>query len=162
MRRSSWVVGAVFNVRQILAANPRTARMMQYNLSHVESQARAGAEAGAGAQAPANRPSQSRNLLAVPGYCSRSTPPPALATFNAVYEQVLIQVSSMRMRRVARNMQPLSLLGVLSHDWPMAVSRGGLHLEWNVAPPSMSNAAMPEAAIARALAPWNQTWFRST
>eukprot|EP00624_Nannochloropsis_granulata_P004367 evm.model.NODE_31818_length_9830_cov_14.565819.1 len=56
MMRSSWVVVAVFDARHILAANSRTATMMQFNLSHVESQARAGAvaetEAGAGGEGP--------------------------------------------------------------------------------------------------------------
>ncbi len=49
------------------------------------------------------------------------------------------------------------LLPLRSQDCPLAISRGGLHLEWKVAPPSMSNAAMPEAAMASAMAPWDLT-----
>jgi len=55
MMRSSWFLVAVFDARYILAANLRMATRMQFNLSHVGSQARAGAVAEAAAGAGATR-----------------------------------------------------------------------------------------------------------
>jgi len=55
MMRSSWVVVAVLEARHILAANSRQATMMQFNLSHVGSEGRAGAVAKVEARAGAAR-----------------------------------------------------------------------------------------------------------
>jgi len=73
MMRRSWVVGDIFNARQLLAANSRTATMMQYNLSHVESHARAVAVAEAEAEAGGDRVGGDGVLILCGGHATKSS-----------------------------------------------------------------------------------------